>query len=451
MVLTSPRSILLSQMNAKNSKGNSGKRLLNELTSKHSKYQLKNDINFEFYKILSVSTTFALLLLSNFMGFKLIFFLYNERDRFNDLFYNLQATLQDTFFVSNVNNVNYVYQVTTGFDYAYFKFLLIFGNDKAASAKVMILLFVILFLLIQKISKSFSFSFFLLSSYPLIFCFFRGHQTMLMAILFSIFYLLVKKARYIEASLVLAIMVAHAFPLFIYGSLFLFKKKIKYFVLTIVLAFLAYIPPFLIMGNSFENNLKILNQVNSGYLSDYVVNDSGSKFNNSIYGLIKTIYYIFQNERYISKEQLIISNTAILESYTWVVIVLLLIFYTVFVLRSQNFLIYFPNNEYLEELLFGLTLLLILLPHISSDYKLVLLLIPIASLYAKDSQLLTRRIFLLIILLLLPKHFIELSFNFSDAKVTIQNIVNPIIEFALFVATLKFLSTKNLAILKKQS
>ncbi len=395
----------------------------------------------KFVKLLTLTLIiqFALFGLGQSLGFNFGAYLLGDKDRFNDLLFNLQTTASNIpFFLegSPEGTQPSLYDVTNGFDYPYFKLLGVLGTNRTSSLFIMIILYSLLIFALNSIMKNYKITLLISLSYPVIFTFFRGNQVIFMATLLTIYLLLIKKNRFLSASVILSLITAHIFPFLIFGMILILYKKYAHFLCTCLLSLSIFLIPFFVMGTSFQRNLRILSQTSSQYINDYVIKDAGLLANNSLFGLLKSFLYLFHSGKVWSPQSRENEVLKLVSYYSFFLVLIGLFLFAIYSYKARTISIFRNPKSSISEIFLALTLILVLFPQVSADYKLIVLIIPLVSLFRENSSYLTKRNLILYLLLLLPKHFIYWQFDWAPTGVTLQSIVNPILGlFLLFSLT----------------
>lgn len=315
---------------------------------------------------------------------------------------------------------------------------------------ILFALMALLFTLLLLITKNILFSLLLVFSHPIIFTIGRGNPDILLYILFSLFIILQSKNKELLSATVLSLMIATKLPLVIFLTIFLYRRQLKGFVLAPALVTILFFGslssrPFLV-----SEQFATFRIVTDRYFRDYVIGDGGTLFNNSFFGLLKSLFYLIFGSSLDSVSDLVEMNTNLSRYYWGLIIVLIFLCLTYLISNmggisfSTSFLLKGIQEIDWSEILFVLTILFILIPNISAEYRLGFLVISFAGLYSRNSSLLARREFLaLFFIILVPKHFIIFEDRLQlFGTFTFGSIINPTLLLTLLFLTLNILKSR---------
>lgn len=286
--------------------------------------------------------------------------------------------------------------------------------------------------LVRKISDTRLTSILLVFSYPMLFLFGRANPDIYCLIFFIMFIMSFEKEKYVLCALLIAIIGAIKLPFFFLSLVFIFVKKIKVFVSSVVLLPIFFYSPLLLFGYPFFSQITSISNVAKNYHRDYVLGEAGSMFNNSLFGLLKIINYIFMQKKDLTAGDLLIVNERLVELHNFLVILTLLAF-AIFVMKLEVL----KSNEKLDrnQLLRVILILIslsILLPYVSAEYRLSLLVPPIAVLIRRKEFDTVSAV--LVGFLFLPKSLYVIGFeNEFMGTHFLSSVVNPVILIVLIV------------------
>ena len=261
----------------------------------------------------------------------------------------------------------------------------------------------------------------ILFTYPIIFSFWRGNTDLIIfsLILNSLIYLINGN----NSKSLKFLWVAATFKPFVVFYILLFHPKIllKNIKLITLLMVLSIIVIYSVNINFLES-LTDFTLCAKKYTDEYIIGESGSLHNNSIWGLFKFINYI-----YFVDTDLILTSVNKYSFYPRFSALIILISY--FFIR--NFVTIF--NESLVNNIFILNILMAFLLPISPDYRLYLvslsmIMIVIGIGYFDNNKFI---IICLLLFILLPKHFIW--YEFTGVNFTINTPINAISLFILLL------------------
>lgn len=262
--------------------------------------------------------------------------------------------------------------------------------------------------------------------YPLIFCFWRGN-TELFAFSFLLLSL-VWEYYYPKSikSIIFYMIACFIKPnYFIFGLLFIknILKKNKILLLLSVLIFTLIFYFSMALYNDVLYLYKESSSCLGMYKEAYIIGEGGTLFNNSYWGLTKIIYY-WENQSVSAVE---LNNLFSIYWYSWRVIFIIVCIFAVL------------KYDFLEKCLIIMSSSIVLYP-ISADYRLITLIIPFILMSATNFAKYKIQI-LLLLLIMLPKHFLDIQLTEFKYDVTISSILNPVLisllVFSVFLQTRK--------------
>ena len=272
-------------------------------------------------------------------------------------------------------------------------------------------------------------------TYPIFYAFFRGnYEFFSMGFLALSIAYLVSKNREVKKSFLLFLISVFIKPttiLFIFLFLDEFYKDRKFRIFSLITGFSALIivllMVFLIKGDFNENYNYWLFTLKT-YQEAYVIGEGGTLFNNAPWGAIKSFLY-FNYEYDVAQGNL----KQILPQINNINLCILGI--------TSLILALYRSEIWLKTL--TISLLTLIISNVSADYRLITLspvLLLIFSQNHFDYGSKVSSIFIVIILL--PKHFI--NFIVTDQKVmfTVQSILNPILIIILFTISIYLIFIK---------
>ena len=253
-----------------------------------------------------------------------------------------------------------------------------------------------LFLIQRSISshfkqKPFLYICFILFSYPVIFGFCRGNPTLAAALwsIVSVFSFMSGRMRLSQIALVIASCI-HPSAVF-FSALFLSNGRSGFFVLMrlgfiiLILQILFY---YLLEGNAFSTIRNVFLSLEQ-YNQDYILGTGGDLYNNSLFLVIKTMFY---------------NNPFVIE--TALIYLAPLVFIIGLIKASMHYVKYKWSSTVIYFVCFLMPIIMILSSPVSADYRLSYLLIPaLLMLLVKDLSI----ILICILVVMLPKHFIFFS------------------------------------------
>lgn len=270
-------------------------------------------------------------------------------------------------------------------------------------------------------------------SFPLLNLIDRGNLDMLLVLFFALFVYLFKKEKYILSAFILAVINAIKPFMILFLFLFLFKRKFKEFFFCIFIMTFFIIGGFLVLKGDFFSNISVFIQ-NVNSVKEFIFHDN---INHAVFlgstNLFLAIIFIllsFGASSIVFSRGLIISYNIISLIITGIVL----------------FFVY-KEKEFWKKINL-LTLLMLLLPYISNDYKLIFLFVPLwLFVNSKQHSSFDKIYCWLFGLLLISKKFIILPFLGMHHLAV---IANPLL-IILFIVLLIFEQTKTIQENKNES
>lgn len=258
-----------------------------------------------------------------------------------------------------------------------------------------------------------------LVSYPFIMLIDRGNFDMMLFILFAGFIYYFKKEKYLLSALLLAVFNGIKPFMAIFLVLFLFKKKFKELLFSLIISFLLIIGGFMLLKGEFWNQIIvfIMNMTACKYiyiLNSNFSNGNGLFANSSLFIPLKLLI------TYLNL-QTIITNAVLLKIYSVLSFVITLT--TVFFAWKEK--VFWKQVSLL-------TLCALVTPYIMIDYKLLFLFIPLGLFVNAKTNPLGKTKFdlvytILFALLLIPKNITILLPLAWGARFSLSVILNPLI------------------------
>lgn len=234
---------------------------------------------------------------------------------------------------------------------------------------IAIMLFVFAYFIITRFKeewwKGFIMFVFLCITYPFIFAFERGNVEFIVFIFLILFFLAYNKEKYSVAAILLAFPICMKLYPALFAILFLKDKRIKEFLLCTISSILLMFFSFIAIGGNL-NNLSIALENFSYFTNNYAKTMQGLQFSHTMWSGFNC-FAILINESLI--------ESSYISSYTIAIsiISILLILYIIFVEREE-----WKNITIL-------TIMMITFPHVSFDYTLIHMYIPIIYFIISES------------------------------------------------------------------
>ena len=252
-------------------------------------------------------------------------------------------------------------------------------------------------------------------TYPVLFSLDRGNLDMYLFLFILGFVVLFQKEHFVLSALFLSMAIAMKLYPGVFIFLFMKEKKYKEISITIAATLCISVISLMRYQGGFVENLQGMQSVLQGFNEMYA-GASGLQHNVSYYGVLKLItsgYYYVAQGIHDAATVSILANGALKIPYIFLVL-LLFAFVVFYILKYERTL---WKNVYL------LSASMILLPHVSFDYKLIHILIPIILFLQDDSWTPFAREYLVLFgIMLMPNNYLYIKGDISIAV-----IVNPII------------------------
>lgn len=261
-----------------------------------------------------------------------------------------------------------------------------------------------------------------LFSYPFLFALFRGNNDIyLLSFLLAIF-LLYRQGQTILSAILLGILGALEPLMFLFFPLYFIHsaKKIKFFVIFVITYALSWYSPAFHGERNISNYFKIASNHSKDYFDWMVIHDGGLLFGNSLFGLLKSIYYFTFFRDSVDTEFVSIAfQSSLIFNFYFYLACSLGLYLTYLIFREKDF----------KVQLVLLSCMIILLPYVSALYKFVLFLFNILVILSdsKNNSKRLSHIVLILILINIPKNYIWFTFPFNPVGVTLESLVNPIL------------------------
>lgn len=262
------------------------------------------------------------------------------------------------------------------------------------------------------------------TSYPFFSLLDRGNFDMILFVLFGFFIISFKSEKYLLSSMLLAI--ANAIKPFtlMFLILFLIKKKYKELVFSLIVMSLLILGSFAMLKGNIFNQISVFisNVADFNYRYVYTTENWGMGNNSSLYMCLKMLLCMNENSFHISPFLLASVYKYISAFFT--------VFTIFFVWKEKVF----------WKQITLMTLYMLLIPPVITDYKLIFLFIPIYLFVNAKKEESTKSDLLYLIffaLLLIPKHYFIVDLLDNMNKFSISAILNPIIML-LFMGKIIF-------------
>ncbi len=248
-------------------------------------------------------------------------------------------------------------------------------------------------------------------TYPLLFCFWRGNTELFaFSFLFYAIALEIKNKNSIASInfLMIACLIKPNYIVFL--PLFINYNK-DYIIKIMVLGVLYGSFALCLMAFYGDISTILIESKNciTNYKNDYIIGEGGLLFNNSYWG----VYKIIDSINNIGHDNTLISHDFNFYNYIWQFIFILVYIYSVIKLP-------------LVQRLLLIMLAFIVLNPISADYRLIVLIAPLYFMQ-KHNFFKFKVEIIILLLIILPKHFYLFKIYSSEYDVTINSLINPIL------------------------
>lgn len=261
-------------------------------------------------------------------------------------------------------------------------------------------------------------------TYPVLFSLDRANLDMYLFLLLFGFVVLFQKGRFVLSSLLLSMAIAMKLYPMVFIFLFIKEKKYKEIGYTIAATLCISMVSLWSYQGGFSENLQGMLSAFQGFNQDYS-RAAGLQHNVSYYGVLKLVtmgyYYAVHGIRDIAAVSTLANG--ILKIPYMLLVVLLFAFVVLHVLKYEQT---FWKNVYL------LSAAMILLPHVSFDYKLIHILIPIV-LFLKDESwtLFYKGYIVLFGIMLIPNNYMYIKGDISIAVIVYPMIMTTLAVMAM--------------------
>ncbi len=270
---------------------------------------------------------------------------------------------------------------------------------------------------------------FSLLSYPVLFALSRGNYELIVFIFVALFVYFYEKNNITISILFLSLAIAmKPFP-GIFLILFLSDRKYKEAVYAALLATLITIASYASFHEGFLVNVKLHLVTLHMYNNDYAIANAGLAYGNSLFGTIKIlIAYLYPR----SFNEIV---TSLFSSYTTATLIMFGLISTYLIILEK---------EYWKKIAL-LVFCMNLFPHVSADYKLIHLFIPLFLFINKSKSDGNDRIYVILFsLLLISKSYFYFSFDPSTAITPFTTNTAVLLNPALMITGVLMIVTSGL-------
>lgn len=345
--------------------------------------------------------------------FKKESFLFLKEDRFMDYFNTLKVT-NDVYSTVGIGRgyfpftyvlmiaLNFIFKFNIlGYIITYIIFitiLIFFGIKNLSRIKKNILYIVLL----------------IISSYPILFTFDRGNTEYLVMSFLLIFFLEYKKRNYNNAAILLAFPICMKLYPAIFIILFLKEKKYKEFILCIIYTTLVMIGSFIVIGGN-KSNIHIALQ-NFNFFTDLCAKtEYGVQYSHTLWSMSNFINIIVKDS---------LLNSVYINIYTIIIIIL--------ALSLLLYILFIEKKEW--KIITILTIMMITFPHVSFDYTLIHMYIPIIYfIISNDTKNWENILYSFLFgLTIIPMNWLQTTLN-NNIVINIGLLIRPLILINIIV------------------
>jgi hypothetical protein len=286
--------------------------------------------------------------------------------------------------------------------------------------------------LIYRITNNRIHTFLLSTSYPFIYALSRGNPDVLASIIVASLILSILNKRVKLSFFLVGVITAIKIPFgILFVPLIFAFPKLRNLLIFISTTSLGYLVPLIVMhtNGSIFTQLRVFSTLLERYNNEYAYNGAGLMHSTSILSFIKVAFL------YIS-HFIGLSNN--LKTYIFIIFFISAFFISIYTLiRIWPVLMNLRINKN-PDLLINCALvsmvLVIILPGVSQDYRLALLIPFLAYLFRKSEEF--NLIFAFICILLMSKNFLQITFPSNTWGTTVGALINPIVLLLLLQALL---------------
>lgn len=341
-------------------------------------------------------------------------FLFNPADKFNDFINMLNCCKENNPYQTSYWLPSVYFPIANTFFYL----MSLFKTDNFALIVYFLAFSIILSTYIKNKMKDIELMDLIIifgMAYPLLFNIDRMNLEMMIFILLLFFTELFFKKKYFQAAILLSIPVGMKLYPAVFALLFLKEKRYKEFGLFILITILISIISLASFHGTVIENIIAFKVSLSDFKQSYS-SIAGLQHNVSLYGMIKIILFSFGKTIVnLDNEQLNLTLNSILK-YPYLIIVAI---YTLIITISVVFI-----KKELWKDLFLIISTILLLPHVSFDYKLIHLYIPlILFITQKNADVRKIKSFSVLFGLLI----INNSYIYLHGDISIGVLLNPVV------------------------
>jgi hypothetical protein len=397
-----------------------------------------------FYLWVAVFLQFFLYVLSSSgIGYPILKYLFGVNDRFKDTQNLFEFHLLRDPFDAGILTDPFVNMGSNVFIFLLAKIFSITGllNLNEIYFLFNLALFATLGFLLYKFSSNIYIAVALLLSNSFLFTLGRGNLASLASIFIAISFICMLKGKYWIAVVLISLSAWYQVFYIVFAAIFFIERKYRYTVYTFLISTSMLLGGWQLFGKSFQTNFKIFLHFNEKWNTGYVIGDNGLLHNNSLFGSLKGLFYLYAENSNLSLSSIQQNVFYLNRIYTLFVLITgvsLCVVYLKTFWRSG-----LPLKISGEILCFVSLLSATFLP-VSPDYKWLPVFFGIAYMIGTKSTFLTKQNVILIVLLMLPKYLVIYTFPWWEPGMTIGSILNPFLSLIITIRLFEFIrnSTK---------
>lgn len=348
-------------------------------------------------------------------------FLFAPSDRFNDLFNMINICLHNSPYITNYAFASNYFPLANTFF-----FLLSFIKNKMLliaifSGGAIYMYGTIIYKIFRKVWRIYFLDILIifLFSYPIFFNVDRMNLEIYNFLLCLLWFYFKNTGKSWLAILFLSISISLKLYTGVFVVLYLKEKKYKEIIIVLLISILLSILSLVTFEGGFVANINAMLTALKNFTAAYS-GSSGLGHNLSLFGLIKIFFYMIIGLLHISKETYSINS--------------ILPYYTIFSFLVFGGVVYIILTKRLQTWinLFMLTAVIILLPHVSFDYKLIFIYLPLISFLKETAKNKYDNVFTIgFAILLIPHNYLYIHKDISIA-VIIYPVTIIIMLFLIF-------------------
>jgi len=402
------------------------------------KGEIKN-LDIGFYLWAAVLLQFFLYSLnSSGVGYPILKYLFGVNDRFKDIQNLFEFHLLRDPFDAGILTDPFANMGSNVFVFLFAKMVSITGllNLNQIYFLLSLTLFATLGFLLYKFSSNIYITLGLLFSNSFLFTLGRGNLASLATIFIAVSFMYILKKKYWVAVVLISLAVWYQIFYIVFAALFFVERKYKYAAYTFLVSITITLAGWLLFGKSFDTNFKIFLHFNEKWNLGYVIGDNGLLHNNSLFGGLKGLFYIYAQYSNLGLSS--IQQNVLYLNRIYILLVLM-VGISLCVAYFKTFWSSGIPSKISGEFLSFVSLLSATLLPVSPDYKWLPVLFGFAYMIRTRSPFLNKQNVILIVLLILPKYLVIYTFPWWEPGMTIGTILNPALSLIIIIRLFGFI------------